>query len=103
MGQFPWPTPPIGNLNQPEGTNESPTICLMLESVESSVQEKIIDAVTPLAQKYADQDEPELIFYAARDSVGGVADKIRGMCKLEGDVVPRARVCCERLCRFWQQ
>merc|ERR1712217_369851 len=86
--QFPWPTPPIGNLSQPEGINETPTICLMLESVQSATQQKIIDAVTPLAKMYADQEEPELIFYAARDS-GGVADKIRKMCRLDdAGVVP---------------
>merc|ERR1712232_21413 len=79
---FPWKPPPIGNLSEPKGINETPSICLMLETVDAETQKKIIAAISPMAAKYQEQDEPELLFFAAKEA-GGVASQIRGMCGIE--------------------
>lgn len=84
---FPWAPPAIADLSNPDGINETPAICLMLESCDPETQKKYIDAVTPIAEEYAKQDEPELIFFAAKEP-GGVAGQIRGMCGIgSADVV----------------
>eukprot|EP00440_Ansanella_granifera_P028618 gb/GFBE01031090.1/.p1 GENE.gb/GFBE01031090.1/~~gb/GFBE01031090.1/.p1 ORF type:complete len:443 (+),score=139.63 gb/GFBE01031090.1/:1-1329(+) len=80
--QFPWKPPPIGDISAPDGINETPSICLMLESCEASLQKTIIEKLTPFAQKYADQEEPEFLFFAATKA-DGVAAQIRGMTGLE--------------------
>jgi len=79
---FPWTQPPIADISSPEGINETPSLCLMLESVEAAVQKKILEAITPIAAKYAAQDEPELLFFVAKGP-SGVASQIRGLCGLE--------------------
>eukprot|EP00928_Gymnodinium_smaydae_P013846 TRINITY_DN15025_c0_g1_i1.p1 TRINITY_DN15025_c0_g1~~TRINITY_DN15025_c0_g1_i1.p1 ORF type:complete len:452 (-),score=100.95 TRINITY_DN15025_c0_g1_i1:177-1532(-) len=80
--EFPWPPPAIGNIENPEGINDTPSIVLMLESVASDVQKTIMERMTPIAQSYAKQDEPELLFFAATEA-GSVSSQIRGMCGLE--------------------
>eukprot|EP00931_Biecheleriopsis_adriatica_P065442 TRINITY_DN3996_c0_g1_i1.p1 TRINITY_DN3996_c0_g1~~TRINITY_DN3996_c0_g1_i1.p1 ORF type:complete len:462 (+),score=127.59 TRINITY_DN3996_c0_g1_i1:59-1387(+) len=79
---FPWTPPPIADISSPEGINETPSLCLMLESVDAAVQKKIMEAITPIAAKYAAQDEPELLFFVAKGE-SGVASQIRGLCGLE--------------------
>lgn len=81
-GDFPWQPSPINDLEEPNGINETPSVCLMLESCSPDVQKKIIDAVTPLAKEYADKDEPDILFFAAKQS-GNVSSQLRGMCGLE--------------------
>lgn len=79
---FPWKQPPIADLSSPDGINETPSICLMLETVEEAVQKRIFDAISPIAAKYAEKEEPELLFFAAKGP-SGVASQIRGICGLE--------------------
>jgi nucleoredoxin len=77
---FPWAPPAIGNMEAPEGINDTPSILLMLESVEESMQEKIIGSITPMAQKYQAQEEPELLFFVAKQPGGRVASQVCDMC-----------------------
>jgi len=79
---FPWNPPTIGDLESPDGINETPSMCLFLESCSKDVQEQIMQAVTPIAKEYTEKDEPELIFFAATKT-GSIASQIRGMCGLE--------------------
>jgi len=80
---FPFEPPAVGDMENPDGINESPSMCLMLEGCEPDLQKRILEAVTPIAKKYSTGEEPELIFFAATKE-GNVSGQIRGMCKLEG-------------------
>jgi nucleoredoxin len=77
---FPWLPPAIGDLEAPEGINETTAICLMLESVDKDVQKGILEKVTKIAEEYTTSGE--FIFFAATKP-GNVASQIRGMCGLE--------------------
>lgn len=79
---FPWKPPAVADIESPDGINETPALILMLESCDPETQKKILEAVNPIAAEYAAQDEPELIFFAAK-SAGNVSSQIRGMCGLE--------------------
>jgi len=80
--EFPFQPPAIQDLESPDGINDTPSMCLMLESCAADVQDKIIQAVTPIAKEFLEKDEPELIFFAAKKA-SGVSNQIRGMCGLE--------------------
>jgi len=80
---FPFEPPAVGDLENPDGINDTPSMCLMLEGCEPDLQNKILEAVAPIAKKYSAGDEPELRFFAAK-SEGNVSGQIRGLCKLEG-------------------
>jgi len=78
---FPFTPPAIGNMESPDLINEMPSMCLMLEHCDAATQERILAAVTPMAEAEAAKDEPEIVFYVAK-SEGSVSSQIRGMCKL---------------------
>lgn len=80
---FPFEPPAVGDMENPDGINETPSMCLMLEGCEPDLQKRILEAVTPIAKKYSTGEEPELIFFAATKE-GNVSGQVRGMCKLEG-------------------
>jgi len=80
--EFPWTPSPIGDLEEPDGINETPAMCLMLESCTPDMQKTIIETITPIAEKFAKQDEPELVFFVAT-AQGTVSSQIRGMTGLE--------------------
>jgi len=77
---FPWVPPLVGDLESPEGINETPAIILMLENCTSDSQSKILATVGEIAKEY-DSPEPDLLFFAAKKN-GGVSSKVRGMCGL---------------------
>merc|ERR1719401_3938 len=77
---FPWTPPAIADMNSAavNKINEIPAMCIFLESCTPELQEQIIATLTPIAAEYAAQDEPELIFLAAKSS-GDVSPQIRSM------------------------
>ncbi|CAE7658238.1 Nxn [Symbiodinium sp. CCMP2592] len=77
---FPWHPPIIGSLEDPEGINETPCMCLMLESCEPALQKRILEAVTPIAEKYVKSGE--MLFFASK-SPSSVSTQIRALCGLE--------------------
>jgi len=82
-GGFPWPQPAVGNIESPEGINETLSMCLMLESCSPELQKTILETVEPIAKEYAQEGaDPQVLFFAAK-SDGGVAGQIRGMCGVE--------------------
>jgi len=83
--EFPWAPPKIGDLESPDGINQTPSMCLMLEACDDETTKRIMDAVTPIAEEFSGKDggDPELLFFAAK-SQGGVSSQIRGMCGVEG-------------------
>merc|ERR1712087_1019452 len=73
----------MGDLENPDGINETLSMCLMLESCSEELQKRILETVEPIAQKYAAEgSDPQVLFYAAT-SQGGVSSQIRGMTGLE--------------------
>jgi len=79
---FPWAPPAIGDLESPDGVNETPSVILFLDSCSKDVQEQIITTMTPIAEEYTKTDPPEFLFFASRTG-GDVAGQVRGMCGVE--------------------
>jgi len=79
---FPWAPPPVGDIESPGGINESPALVFMMEKCEQALQQSIFAAAEAVAKEYAAQEDPEMIFFAARTE-GTVSAKIRGMCNLD--------------------
>jgi len=80
---FPWAPPPVGDLENPDGINETLSMCLMLEGVDPEVQKNIMTAVEPIAKKYSEEGDKKVLFFAAKKP-GNVATQIRGMTGLPG-------------------
>lgn len=78
--EFPWAPPAIASLEDPDGINETTSVCLMLEGCDKGLQDRILTAVAPIAEKYVKAEE--LLFFAAKTE-GSVSGQIRGMCGLE--------------------
>jgi len=86
-----WEPSAVGNLAEgPEaaGTdiNETPTIVIMCEEAEATVQEALVEAMTPLAKKYIQEakesgDDVRYIFLIAKD--GGLMKQIKALTQKE--------------------
>merc|ERR1719375_844908 len=50
---FPWAPPAVGNLAQPEGLNEMPSICVFMEAVPPEEQKGIASQIEQVAERYA--------------------------------------------------
>merc|ERR1711971_153023 len=87
---FPWTPPAVGDLEAPEGINETPSMCVMLETCPATEQARILAVVEEIAKEYAAQEEPEFLFFAAKKQ-GQLSSRIRGMCGLDsGDTLSRS-------------
>ncbi|CAK9095076.1 unnamed protein product [Durusdinium trenchii] len=75
---FPFPPPPIGLLSSSDEILK-PAMCLMLENCEEELQNKIIQTMNPIAEKYVKAGE--LLFFAAR-RVSPVSATFRTMANL---------------------
>lgn len=79
---FPWHPKPINDLSSPDGINETPAVCILMEEADAGVQEDYKAALTAVAQPVFDaakakKGDPEMIFfYSTSDS--GVSGQIRG-------------------------
>ncbi|CAK9006492.1 Nucleoredoxin [Durusdinium trenchii] len=83
---FPFPPPPIGLLSSSDEILK-PAMCLMLENCEEELQNKIIQTMNPIAEKYVKAGE--LLFFAAR-RVSPVSATFRTMANLpQADEVTR--------------
>merc|ERR1712139_385701 len=51
---FPWAPPAVGNLAQPEGLNETPSICVFIEGVPSEEQKRITSQMERVSQRYVE-------------------------------------------------
>jgi len=94
-----WEPSAVGNLAEgPEaaGTdiNETPTIVIMCEEAEATVQEALVEAMTPLAKKYIQEakesgDDVRYIFLIAKD--GGPMKQIKALTQKEaGEAIKQA-------------
>lgn len=78
---------PIRDLAKPKGIQDVPSVVLFMEATPAEQQDKLLQELEPLAAKYRDaawekQDDPEILFFAAKSSAGP-APQIRSMTKQE--------------------
>jgi len=94
-----WAPPAVGNLAEgPEaaGTdiNECPSIVVMCDGADATVQKSIEETLEPLAQKYIEEakatgDSPKYIFLIAKG--GGPIDQLKALTKKDaGDAIAAA-------------
>jgi len=83
---FPWEPKAVNDLQSPDGINDTPSLCLMLDGVAEAEQAAAVStfesAVVPMyeAVKAAGGEQPYLFFVAKNG--GGVVDRVRQLCKL---------------------
>jgi len=93
--EFPWEPKPINDLHNPDGINDTPSVCLMLEGVPEAEQGTMIAAFESVAEpifseaKAKGGDQPYLFFVAKKG--GGVVDRVRQLCKL-GDATAKPQL-----------
>lgn len=85
--EFPWLPKAVGDLHSPDGINDTPSLCLMVEGVEDEAERNAaVAALESIAEpifekaKAADADQPYCFFVAK--SGGGIVDRVRQLCKL---------------------
>merc|ERR1712238_307798 len=86
---FPWAPPAVGNLSSPEGINDTPAICVFMESASPEHQKKILAELEAASKKCVEEgkskkEEPKYVFFAAQNTAGVVA-RIREACGLPSD------------------
>jgi len=83
---FPWYPKPVNDLHSPEGINDTPSLCVLMEAVLKEEQDRITADLVAVAQpmfdsaRDADKDQPYCFFTATTG--GGVVDKVRQLTKL---------------------
>jgi nucleoredoxin len=88
--KFPWEPPLVGDLQEPEGIEESLSIAVLMEALPAEQQGNIMAQLEPVAKKYRTQaaetdEDPKYLFFAAKGSDGTVK-QIRKLCSL-GDAL----------------
>lgn len=91
---FPWAPPAVGDLAQPEGLNETPSVCVLMEGLAPEEQKAICSQMEQVSERYvaagkAKGDEPQFLFFSACTG-SGPAPRIRSMCSIPSDSAPQA-------------
>jgi nucleoredoxin len=87
LADFPFHPKPVKDLSkETDGINESPSVIVLAEKADSTAQSAAFAALEPLAAEYmaaakAAEDDPEFMFFVAKDS-DGPASQIRKLCEL---------------------
>eukprot|EP00747_Dinoflagellata_sp_TGD_P141218 gnl/TRDRNA2_/TRDRNA2_176097_c0_seq2.p1 gnl/TRDRNA2_/TRDRNA2_176097_c0~~gnl/TRDRNA2_/TRDRNA2_176097_c0_seq2.p1 ORF type:complete len:657 (+),score=111.03 gnl/TRDRNA2_/TRDRNA2_176097_c0_seq2:143-2113(+) len=86
---FPWAPPAVGDLAQPEGIDEKPSICVFMDGLSPELQVAIGMEMTKVAEQYiaeskATGDDPKYCFFSAATAEGPVP-MIRAMCSMPSD------------------
>lgn len=83
--EFPWYPKPVGNLKAGPGEiNEVTTVLCFCETSDGAAQKAILDAMTPIAEKYIaeakaqGEESPRVAFSIVTESEG-IAPRLRGM------------------------
>jgi len=93
--EFPWHPKPVGDLHSPDGINDTPSLCLMVEKVDEEKRAPLISAFEAIAEpifnkaKAEGADQPNLFFVAKEG--GGIVDRVRQLCDL-GEAGPEPRL-----------
>jgi nucleoredoxin len=87
--KFPWAPPAVGDLSTPEGINDTPAICVFMESLPPEQQKQMLTDLEVVSKKIMQEakskgEEPKYKFFAAQAAEGFVG-KIRSMCGLPSD------------------
>lgn len=77
---FPWLPPAVQDLSEPEGINETPSLCVMLDGCTPETRAGVMSWLTPVAEELKAAGE-ELIVFAASNSEGPVP-QVRKLLKL---------------------
>lgn len=92
---FPWHPKPVNDLHSPEGINDTPSLCVLMEEVSKEEQDRIVADLEAVAKpifdgaRAVDKDQPYCFFTAT--SGGGVVDRVRQLTNL-GEAGDKARV-----------
>lgn len=84
--EFPWHPKPVNDLHSPDGINDTPSLCVLMEKAPVDVQAEISSGMQGLAEpilaeaKSSGKDQPYCFFTAT--SGGGVVDRVRSLTKL---------------------
>jgi len=82
--EFPWfPKALVDMEDGPEGINESPSLCVLMEGCDAAVVAAATKALEPMAEAakaVAKAGGDEMLFFYA--SKGGVSDKVRALTKM---------------------
>merc|ERR1712146_432735 len=105
---FPWHPKPVNDLHNPEGINDTPSLCVLMEQVPKEEQDRITVDLEAVAKpifdrtRAADKEQPYCFFTAT--SGGGVVDRVRQLTKLgnAGDKPQVVLLDCEDDGSFYQ-
>lgn len=86
--EFPWEPKPVNSIEEPEGINDTPSLCVLMEKLSVDAQKPVraaMDSVAApaLAKAKAAETDPEVIFFVA-EKEGNIATKVRELAK-QGD------------------
>jgi len=91
---FPWAPPSVGDLAQPEGIQDTPSICVLMEGASSELQVAVAAELSKIADRYVAKgkesgEDPKYLFFSATSAEGPVT-KIRAMCGIPADEAVKA-------------
>jgi len=78
---FPWHPPAVADLSEPEGINETASLCVMAEGCSGAEREAMMSVLTPIAKEAKATEEDEMIFFMA-SAAEGVPQQVRKLTKL---------------------
>lgn len=86
---FPWQPPAVDDLASPEGINDCPSLCILMEGTPMEQQKTIHSEVESVAKRFIEDAkakgaDPAYRVFVAKDDTGAVP-KIREVCKLPKD------------------
>ena len=73
--EFPWHPKALNELDSPDGINDEPALCVMLEGCDEATISAAKTVLEPIAEAAKVAKDPMLFFYAAK--TGSVASRIR--------------------------
>jgi len=88
---FPWAPPLVRSIEEPDGINETPALCLLVDGVAEDARaaaRAAMNEVAREAQKKSEGQEPELLFFEATEEDGDVCPQIRSMVKITDSSKP---------------
>merc|ERR1712190_294317 len=86
---FPWPPPAVGDLSSPDGIDDTPAICVFMDSASTEEQKQMLAELELVSRKIIDaskskNEDPKYLFFAAQSTRGAVC-QIRTICGLPSD------------------
>jgi nucleoredoxin len=96
--EFPWYPKPVTDLKEGPGSiNEVPTVIAFCESSNAASQAKVVEQMTPVAQRYLDEkkaeglDDVKFSFMVATEA-GSIAERLRDLMALPATDASKPRL-----------